>query len=134
MRVRLALVIAVLGLMAAPAAASADFVHVVGPGESLSSIAAADGLSVGELAAANGLAPDAQLISGMDLQIPPVSGGGAAPTGAATATATIRRRRPPRAPMATATPMTSRPAPHPPPRPPPPVRPRAPMWLRRGTR
>src|SRR5579875_3199789 len=87
MRVRLALVIAVLGLMAAPAAASADFVHVVGPGESLSSIAAADGLSVGELAAANGLAPDAQLISGMDLQIPPVSGGEAAPPGAATATA-----------------------------------------------
>jgi LysM repeat protein len=54
-----------------PATASAAFVHVVGAGESLSSVAAADGLSVSALAAANGLPVDSQLISGQSLQIPP---------------------------------------------------------------
>jgi LysM repeat protein len=72
---------------AAPAAASADFVHVVSPGESLYSIAATDGLSVDQLAAANGLSPDAQLIAGTDLQIPP-QGGVAAASPAASAGAT----------------------------------------------
>jgi LysM repeat protein len=71
MRVHCAiLLISVLGLVA-PGAASADFVHVVAPGETLSSVAAADGLSVGQLAAANGLSPAAQLISGSGIQIPP---------------------------------------------------------------
>ncbi|MBV8221407.1 MAG: LysM peptidoglycan-binding domain-containing protein, partial [Solirubrobacterales bacterium] len=54
-----------------PAAASAYFVHVVSQGESLSSIAAQDGLSVDALAAANGLSPDTQLLSGSTIQIPP---------------------------------------------------------------
>jgi len=58
-----------------PAAASAYFPHVVAAGESLSSIAAADGLTVGQLAAANGLSPDTQLISGSTVMIPPQGGG-----------------------------------------------------------
>lgn len=63
------ILIAVLFLVA-PGAASAAFVHVVSPGETLSSVAAADGLSVEELAAANGLSPEAQLVAGTGLQIP----------------------------------------------------------------
>jgi LysM repeat protein len=80
-------------VLAAPAAASADFLHVVAPGESLSSIAAADGLSVAQLAAANGISRDSGLIAGGTLAIPPqgaptdtVAGGsGAAPIPAAPA-------------------------------------------------
>jgi LysM repeat protein len=53
--------------------AAADFAHTVTPGESLTSVAAADGLSVDQLAAANGLSPDAQLITGSTVQIPPQS-------------------------------------------------------------
>ena len=73
MRFRLSPLIIVVAavMLAAPAAASAYFVHVVGPGESLSSIAAQDGLSVAALAAANGLSPDTQLLAGSTIQIPP---------------------------------------------------------------
>lgn len=73
MRFRLSPLITVVAavMLAAPAAASAYFVHVVGPGESLSSIAAQDGLSVAALAAANGLSPDTQLLAGSTIQIPP---------------------------------------------------------------
>jgi LysM repeat protein len=68
----------------APAAAA---IHVVGAGETLTSVAAADGLGVGELAAANGLAASAQLISGQTLTIPPQSAGaGTAATAATGAT------------------------------------------------
>jgi LysM repeat protein len=66
-------------MLIAPATASADFPHVVSPGESLSSVAAVDGLSVGQLAAANGLPADALLIAGSTLMIPPP--GTAAATG-----------------------------------------------------
>ena len=72
----------------APASASADFIHTVMPGESLSSIAAADGLNVAQLAAANGLPTDAQLVVGAAVTIPPQSGGplpAASPTDAGTA-------------------------------------------------
>jgi N-acetylmuramoyl-L-alanine amidase len=64
------IVLAVLVLVA-PAAASADFVHVVAPGETLTSIAAADGMSVAQLAAANGISPYTQLVAGAGIQIPP---------------------------------------------------------------
>ncbi|HET9104544.1 MAG TPA: LysM peptidoglycan-binding domain-containing protein [Solirubrobacteraceae bacterium] len=64
-----AAVVVALGI--APSAASASFVHVVGAGETLSSVAAADGLSISALAAANGLDPSAQLIAGQSLAIPP---------------------------------------------------------------
>ena len=58
-------------MLAAPASASAFFAHTVTSGESLTSIAAADGLSVAQLAAANGLPLDAGLIAGSTVQIPP---------------------------------------------------------------
>ena len=97
MRLRLSLLItaAVAVLLMAPAAASAYFVHVVSPGESLFSIAATDGLTVDELAAANGLTPTTQLITGSTLQIPPQSGtsgstvtSSSAPTSSTAATST----------------------------------------------
>jgi len=62
---------AVLLALAAPAAALAAFPHTVTPGESLSSIAATDGLSVAQLAAANGLSSSSQLMEGSTLMIPP---------------------------------------------------------------
>jgi LysM repeat protein len=62
-------------MLAAPAAASATFAHTVAPGESLASIAAADGLTVAQLAAANGLSSTSSLIAGTSVQIPPQSGG-----------------------------------------------------------
>jgi N-acetylmuramoyl-L-alanine amidase len=71
MRVRVLFSYAVLVMLIAPAAASASFAHVIAQGESLSSIAAADGLSVQQLAAANGISPDAQLIAGATIKIPP---------------------------------------------------------------
>ena len=58
-------------MLAAPAAAQADFMHVVMPGESLTSIAAKDGLTIGQLAAANGISPYTRLIAGSTLAIPP---------------------------------------------------------------
>lgn len=61
-------------LLASPAAASAAFPHVINPGESLTSVAAADGLSVDQLAAANGLSSDSQLVTGRTLLIPPQDG------------------------------------------------------------
>jgi LysM repeat protein len=70
MRARVLLPVAAAALLAAPAAASAAFPHVVAAGESLSSVAASDGLSVEALAAANGLAPDASLPAGSTLMIP----------------------------------------------------------------
>jgi LysM repeat protein len=73
-------------LLAIPAGASAYFAHVVMPGESLSSIAAADGLSVQQLAAANGLSPDTQLVAGSVVQIPPQQSAiGVAPVSTSTA-------------------------------------------------
>jgi LysM repeat protein len=63
--------IAAAGFMVVPATASAYFVHVISAGETLTSIAAADGLSVDQLAAANGLSPTAQLVAGQTIQIPP---------------------------------------------------------------
>lgn len=77
MRVRLPLTLAAAIALSTPATASAAFVHTVMPGESLASIAAADGVSVDQLAAANGLSPTAQLVAGSTVSIPPQ--GAAAP-------------------------------------------------------
>jgi N-acetylmuramoyl-L-alanine amidase len=72
MRVRiLCPLAAAAAMLAGPSAASAAFPHVVVRGESLSSVAAADGLTVRELAAANGLSPRAHLFAGSTLLIPP---------------------------------------------------------------
>lgn len=66
------LVVALLTALS-PVAAQAQVPHTVEPGESLWSIAAADGLTVDELAAANGLSPDASLVAGTTVLIPPAS-------------------------------------------------------------
>jgi len=58
-------------LAASPIAAEGQVPHTVEPGESLWSIAAQDGLSVDQLAAANGLSPDASLVAGTTVLIPP---------------------------------------------------------------
>jgi N-acetylmuramoyl-L-alanine amidase len=73
MRLRIILSLAAVGALALPAAAAADFAHVVAPGESLTSVAATDGLSIGQLAAANGISPDTELVAGTTLLIPPQS-------------------------------------------------------------
>ncbi len=70
MRLRILLGTAVVGGMLAPAAANADFAHVVVPGETLTSIAATDGMSVAQLAAANGISPYTEIVAGAVIQIP----------------------------------------------------------------
>src|SRR5579862_4994223 len=71
MRLRIVLPLAVAASLATAAGARADTHHVVAPGESLSSIAAADGISTTALAGANRLSPRALLIAGAVLRIPP---------------------------------------------------------------
>jgi N-acetylmuramoyl-L-alanine amidase len=66
----------------APAAAQGDG-YGVRPGDTLSGIAAAHGLSTASLAAANGLGPDALVISGTRLKIPAAGSGTAAGMAAA---------------------------------------------------
>jgi LysM repeat protein len=78
MRLRIVLALATTAVLALPGGASADVAHVVAKGQSLTSIAATDGLSVSALAAANGLAPDTELIAGSLLEIPPRGPGAAA--------------------------------------------------------
>jgi N-acetylmuramoyl-L-alanine amidase len=64
------IVIATVVALGLPAQALAEPEHEITAGESLASIASVDGLSVAQLAAANGLSPDAQLTTGATLQIP----------------------------------------------------------------
>ncbi|HZE03891.1 MAG TPA: LysM peptidoglycan-binding domain-containing protein [Solirubrobacteraceae bacterium] len=87
--------VAMAAAFCVPATASAAFMHVVAPGESLASVAATDGLSVEQLAAANGISPDSQLIAGSSIAIPPQTGGtagsivtGSSAIGSATETST----------------------------------------------
>jgi N-acetylmuramoyl-L-alanine amidase len=63
------LVVLVVGLL--PASAAADYAHVVAPGETLTSVAAVDGLSIEAIAQANHMSPQAELIIGQTLLIPP---------------------------------------------------------------
>ncbi len=70
MRIRAILIAAlVLGLL--PASAAADYPHVVAPGETLTSVAATDGLSIEAIAEANNISADTELIAGQLLYIPP---------------------------------------------------------------
>lgn len=85
MRLRALLPTAVAAMLALPASASAAFPHVVAPGESLSSVAASDGLTVEELAAANGLSPEASLIAGNTLMIPAAGSSSGSGEGASSA-------------------------------------------------
>lgn len=87
MRSTIQVLLTFTALLVAPATASAAFIHIVAPGESLSSVAAADGLSVGQLAAANGLSTSAGLLAGSPLTIPPQTPGVAGVTAGAPATA-----------------------------------------------
>ena len=73
------------GLVAAPQAASAPAAapasgggggYLVQPGDTLTGVAAANGLSVASLAAANGLAPDAFLIAGTQISLSGSAAGG----------------------------------------------------------
>jgi LysM repeat protein len=74
LRVRVGLALGVVAAVCAlPGTSSA---HVVTSGESLSSVAAANGLTTDELAAANGLSPDDQLLEGESLYVPYPSGSG----------------------------------------------------------
>src|SRR5579859_6903779 len=70
-RLRIIVPLAATAALAVPAVARAAVVHVVAPGESLTSIAAADDVSVAALAAANRLSPDARLLAGATVRIPP---------------------------------------------------------------
>jgi N-acetylmuramoyl-L-alanine amidase len=71
MRLPAVIPLAAATMLIVPASASAAFPHVVAAGESLSSVAASDGLTVEQLAAANGLSPEASLIADSTLMIPP---------------------------------------------------------------
>lgn len=85
MRVR-AFLLAVLVSALFPVAASANYAHVVQRGETLTSVAAVDGLSIEAIARANGISPQAQLIAGQTLWIPPRDAANAALGAAATGT------------------------------------------------
>jgi LysM repeat protein len=67
--------LAAVGAMLLPASAAADYPHVVAPGETLTSVAAIDGLTVDQLAAANGISPFTEIESGTTLLIPPQESG-----------------------------------------------------------
>src|SRR3954452_7586867 len=74
----------VLAAMAACAPANASVPHTVQPGETLWSIAAANGMSTSALAAANGVSPESNVVLGSTIQIPAA---GEAPTTASATSA-----------------------------------------------
>jgi soluble lytic murein transglycosylase-like protein len=84
---RLAATLAIAGTLAAAAPADANVPHTVGPGETLWSIAAANGFTTRALAAANGLSENSNVVLGSTIQIPTVAeaaaalGGGAGDAG-----------------------------------------------------
>ncbi len=73
MRLRVVLPLCAAFGLALPASVYALPIHQVGAGESLYSIAAQDGLSVSQLAAANGISAGSWLTSGSAVVIPPQS-------------------------------------------------------------
>ncbi len=72
--------LAAVAATAVAAPASAQVSHTVVEGDTLSGIAATNGISTADLAAANGLAPDGHVILGTTLQVPTA---GSAPAAAA---------------------------------------------------
>jgi LysM repeat protein len=76
--------VATLLVVAAPASGAAS--HVVQPGESLWSVASANGISVESLAAYNGLSSDYQLITGETITVPAASEVGSSTTTTTTST------------------------------------------------
>jgi soluble lytic murein transglycosylase-like protein len=86
--VRVAPLVVALVVMALPAVACADIPHVVLPGETLTSVAGTDGLSITAVAAANDLSTTSELIVGQVLEIPALTPQTAAgSTSSSTATA-----------------------------------------------
>jgi N-acetylmuramoyl-L-alanine amidase len=79
----------VVGLVGV-ASAGAQTPHTVEAGESLWSIAAVNGMSMEDLAAANGLSPSAPLVAGATVQIPVVAGSSGAGTAAGSGACTWR--------------------------------------------
>lgn len=73
MKVAAAAVFLTLVAGIAPSAAEASGAHVVQPGETLSGIAAANGISTSAVAAANGMSPDAHVILGTTITVPSAS-------------------------------------------------------------
>ncbi len=69
MRLRASVMVGVVAALAVPGVASAAS-HLVVAGETLSGIAASNGLSTAQLAAANGMAPDAFVIQGTQITVP----------------------------------------------------------------
>ncbi|HEY7629922.1 MAG TPA: LysM peptidoglycan-binding domain-containing protein [Thermoleophilaceae bacterium] len=68
----------VIGALTLSAPAHAMVIHTVQPGETLWSIAAANGFTTRSLAAANGLSEDSQVVLGAPIKIPSVSEAAAA--------------------------------------------------------
>ncbi len=79
-RIATAVGAALVALVVLAPSASAAVSHVVQPGESLWSIAAANGLSAASVASYNGLSEEAMLISGDTIQVPAAGEAGTAAT------------------------------------------------------
>ena len=84
----LAAVAAAAAMLAAASPASGAVAHVVQPGESLSSVASANGISVESLASYNGLSSDSLLITGDTIQVPAATEIGATTAATSSTTAT----------------------------------------------
>jgi soluble lytic murein transglycosylase-like protein len=69
MRRRLSLLV----LLAPVTTAQAAVVHTVAPGETLWQLAAMNNMTTRSFAAANGLSPDAHIVAGTTIQIPPIA-------------------------------------------------------------
>ena len=84
----LATAVAAAVVLACASPASGAVAHVVQPGESLWSVASANGISAESLASWNGLSPDSLLIAGDTIQVPAASEVGSATTTTSTTTST----------------------------------------------
>jgi soluble lytic murein transglycosylase-like protein len=77
-----------------PATAQAYVAHTVAPGETLWQLAAMNNMTTRSFAAANGLSPDAQIISGTTIKIPSIAEAASALTSAPAAPATTSATAP----------------------------------------
>jgi N-acetylmuramoyl-L-alanine amidase len=93
MSFRLTVLASTAMLALAPAAAQGNVTHLVAPGETLSGIAAVNGLSTQALAAANGLSPQAFVIAGRSIVVPPRGAASVTTTTAAAAPAPLEGYR-----------------------------------------
>ena len=82
MTIKRLLLASAIGALAVAAPANAAVIHTVQPGETLWSIAAANGFTTRALAAANGLSEDSQVVLGTPIKIPSVAEAAAALGGA----------------------------------------------------